>query len=353
MRALAYSHLFRAHGFSVEFVTRLPLDMMDWLERPHRFIGRFVRRPKVKARFLQRATEANYRDIVRKAKDAEIVYFSKVLAYPLIHAIRQATSARLVYDFGDAIWLYDDKPEELHSVLRAVDAVTTDNELTAEYVRRFNENCVVIPDAPQIEEFDRHRERLSTKPTDRFVLGWLGSPGTCYNLFVVWEALEELFRRHPHLHLRLVGTSNDLRFIPPFERVRYSICPQYDQSKMIEEVFGMHVGLFPLQDVEKCRVRGVLKATVYMSGEAAVVCSPVGQSAELIEEGHNGLLAGSSDEWVEKLDALIRNDELRRRLVHGGIETVRSRFRLEDSFLKLKDVLLGDRVPFATPVEVA
>jgi hypothetical protein len=91
--------------------------------------------------------------------------------------------------------------------------------------------------------------------------------------------------------VRLVGTGDDPALRPPFERVRYSAVPYYDQSTMIDEVLGMDIGLFPLQDVERSRVRGVLKAAIYMCGEAAVVASPVGQTPEVISNGVNGVLA--------------------------------------------------------------
>ena len=200
-------------------------------------------------------------------------------------------------------------------MLQKVDAVTTDNEVTASYVRSLNTPCIVIPDAPALDAFDQKRAELNKKPTDRIVLGWLGSPGTAYNLFVVWEALEELFKRHNNLHLRLVGTGNDSRFIPEFEKVKFSCVPFYNQASMVEEVFGMHIGIFPLQNVERCQMRGVFKATNYMSGEAAVVASPVGQCPDFIKDGVNGMLAATTEEWIENskliLDADLERDSLK------------------------------------------
>jgi glycosyltransferase involved in cell wall biosynthesis len=108
---------------------------------------------------------------------------------------------------------------------------------------------------------------------------------------------------------------------------------------MIEEVLGMDIGLFPLQDVEASIVRGVLKATVYMAGEAVVVCSRVGQSLDMIQDGVNGMLASSSEEWEKKIELLITNPILRERITKAGLETVREGFRVEKSFLKLCSIL--------------
>jgi len=111
---------------------------------------------------------------------------------------------------------------------------------------------------------------------------------------------------------------------------------------MITEIFGMHIGLCPRQNVERCRVRSVLKVTNYMCGEAAVVTSPVGQCADIIQDGVNGMIAGSTQQWIDKLEMLIKDEELRQRLAENGLETVRSQFRLDQSFAKLKKVLVPD-----------
>jgi glycosyltransferase involved in cell wall biosynthesis len=218
-----------------------------------------------------------------------------------------------------------------------VDAVTTDNELTATYIRRFNSNCTVIPDCPQVEWFDRRRNDITRAQQGTITLGWIGTPGTAYNLYVVWEALERLFDKHPDIHLRILGATPE--FLPPFEKVRYSFVPRYTQAQMIDEALKMDIGLFPLQDVEACRVRGVLKATVYMSAGVVPVCSPVGQCVDLIKDGENGMLAGTAKDWEGKLALLIGDPALRKRLADNGLRDVRSKFTVDRSFALLKNVL--------------
>jgi glycosyltransferase involved in cell wall biosynthesis len=56
------------------------------------------------------------------------------------------------------------------------------------------------------------------------------------------------------------------------------------------------------------------------------ICSPVGVNTEIIEDGENGLLAATDDEWVEKLSGLLRSAELRARLGRAGRETVEARY---------------------------
>ena len=336
IRGLAYEQLFAQNGFDAKFVSRRPARLFQPGKFPFRQLLDF---PPLRNRLMSRAITFNENRIRRLAREVDIVYLNKVSSYALLRDLLNDKHARIVYDFGDAIWLQEWPESELNEVLRRVDAITTDNEVTACYVRKVNPNCVVIPDTPALHAFDERRAELSRKPSDRVVLGWLGSPGTAYNLYVIWEALEELFKRHANLHLRLVGTGHDLRLIPEFEKVKFSCVPSYDQARMVEEVFGMHIGLFPLQDVERCQMRGVFKATNYMSGEAAVVASPVGQCAEFIKDGINGMLAATKEEWIDKLEQLILDEELRRRLAQNSLASVRVNFQVEQSFAKLKQVL--------------
>jgi hypothetical protein len=155
----------------------------------------------------------------------------------------------------------------------------------------------------------------------------------------VWEAIEAVFERHAGVHLRLVGTGDNAKLLPAFTRGRVSSLRTYDEATMIDEIFRMDIGVYPLQDVERSRMRGVLKATNYMCGEATVVASPVGQSAQLIRHGMNGLLARTTEEWITCLMSLIEDMTLRRRLAANALRTVRLNFTRDQSFALLSDAL--------------
>jgi glycosyltransferase involved in cell wall biosynthesis len=341
VRGLIYKDLFARDGDVIQFVSRLNVSFVRMMNAPPRWL-RFLLQYGVLARLVERLgrilTARNERTALLMAKDFDVVYMSKVTSADFIDRMRGASTARLVLDFGDAIWLPRYRIERIDRLIKSADAVTTDNPYTAEYVRRFNANCTVVPDSPQTEIFDGFRGSFpKTGSNERIVIGWIGTRSTAYNLYVVWEALERLFARRTNIELRLVGAA--LADLPPFERVRYTCVTAYDQSRMIEEVLKMDIGLFPLQDVEACRVRGVLKATVYMSGEAVAVCSPVGQCRDLIEDGINGMLAATPEEWETKIERLIADESLRRSIAARGLSTVRTAFTMENSYRLLRTAL--------------
>jgi glycosyltransferase involved in cell wall biosynthesis len=216
--------------------------------------------------------------------------------------------------------------------------VTCDNRHGAAFARQFNPRAFVVPDPPQVEMFDKCRTE-SQERRGELVIGWIGSPSTLCNLYRIWEPLEQLFAKYPGLHLRLVGTGHDRWLLPRFEKVRWSATPHYTRSEMVREVLGMDIGLYPLFDVEDSLARGILKATVYMSGGVAVVASAVGQSRELICDGVNGMLAVTPGDWFAKLEQLILDRGLRRAIADRGLATVRREYSLARCFESLADAL--------------
>lgn len=339
VRGRIYQDLWRARGYDVHYVSRLYPPLVRFLDAPPRWTWPLMAAGlrSVLARlsvFLGRARE---RGIVRRAREVDAVHLVKAVSFPLVSRLRQTTTARLVLDLVDALWLPKYRISHLAETLALVDAVTTDNELTAAYIRALRPACTVVPDPPQVEAFDLRRSEVARRTDGTLVIGWVGSAGTTHNLYVVWEALERLFVKHPHLHLRLLGA--DPRALPPFEAVRWSLKPRYTQAEMIDEVLQMDIGLFPLQDVEACRVRGVLKAAVYMAGGVCVVASPVGQTPELVEPERTGLLAETPAQWEAAIDRLIQHPDMQRRLADGGLTEVRARFTLDKAFEALRQVL--------------
>lgn len=342
IRGLVYQESFRAAGIEAVYRSRQCPSLAAWLASPSPWVAPLLSRLVVALLYRLSTFLAWLKEpfLIATAKGFDVVYLSKVTSHRLIRGLKEKTRARVVMDIGDALWLPAARTPHLDEVLRMADAVTTDNEGTASYIVKQNPRCTVIPDCPQVDQYDARRGAVP-RATGKVVIGWVGSPSTLYNLFVVWEALERLFAKHDHLHLRLVGTGREVRFLPPFERVRFSCVPRYDQAQLIDEVLAMDIGLFPLQAVQASEVRGVLKAAVYMSGEVPVIASPVGQVADVIREGENGLLARTSAEWEQHLESLIRDAGLRERLGKAGLQTVRKQFTVPQSFQKLSSVLLG------------
>ena len=58
------------------------------------------------------------------------------------------------------------------------------------------------------------------------------------------------------------------------------------------------------------------------------IASPVGVNREIAQDGVNGFLASTPDEWRLKLEALIHDPDLRRRIGAAGRRTIHERYSL-------------------------
>ena len=72
-----------------------------------------------------------------------------------------------------------------------------------------------------------------------------------------------------------------------------------------------------------------LKGLQYMALGIPTVMSPVGVNTKIMNDGDNGLLAGSPEEWLEKLSILVESGELRARLGRAARETVEREYSVE------------------------
>lgn len=193
--------------------------------------------------------------------------------------------------------------------------------------------------AGRFNRFDLHRDRIQREDAVCRI-GWIGGKYTADALYQVFEPLERLFTQQKNLELRLVGADPDR--IPRFEKVRYSVVPTYDQTKMAREALAMHIGIFPMFDVQESLYRGSLKSRIYMAGEAALLGQDLGDNQNTIQHEVNGLLASGNESWLESLTRLVTDQPFRRELAAAGLKTIRERFDRESTYQALRTILLND-----------
>lgn len=344
VRALIYSDLFKKRNIHVDYTARQSPWLNGLLGRKgilynrllNAGIGNFIGRLGL---VISRVRE--YLIIQRAKNNYDVIYIQKAGSYKLVIKLRRIHKGLLVFDLNDGLWLPANAnyaEGKIREILSLVDAVTCDNPYGLDFARSFNKKAFLVADPAQVELFDQFRDR-GLNINNPLVIGWIGGPSSLFNLFSIWEALEIVFSRHKNLILRLVGTGYDSLLLPRFEKVQFSCLPYYSQLDMVHEVLQMDIGLFPLFDVEDSLARGILKGAIYMSGEVAVIASPRGQVCAIIQDGVNGMLANSTEEWVTKLEQLITDSELRQRIAAAGLETVRRNFTIDKTFQELMKAL--------------
>ncbi len=339
VRAEQYARFFDdSAAWKATFIAR---RSPKWVERSNRtnrptapLIVPLVHRPV--AAYTRHWEQKREDEIVRLAAGVDLVYLVKIPHLPLYQRLRALNKPVVVADFNDGLWLpafQSSGWQHLDAILATVHGVICENGHVAEYARRHNSNVHVVPDSPQLDQFDRQRSNVHRDPK-RTVLGWIGSPENVGSLYRIWEPLEALMQRVPGLELRVLGA--DRGQLPRFESVRWSARPRFNQAVMIEEALAFDIGLFPMFHTGDGLARGNLKAMIYMSAGAAALCEDYGENRTLITDGVNGSLAGSMEQWLQKMEWLATDRAARTALAARGLQTIRERFAPEVVFEELQ-----------------
>jgi len=151
------------------------------------------------------------------------------------------------------------------------------------------------------------------------VIGWSGSFSTVPFMDSLKPVLQDLAKTE-RFRLRVIGAS-----VYEIPGVEVDALPWIPKSE-VEDLRPMDIGLMPIIDDEFSRGKCGLKALQYMALGIPPVVSPVGVNSEIVQDGVNGLLATTPDEWKAKLALLLRDRELRQRLGAAARRTVEGKY---------------------------
>ncbi len=245
----------------------------------------------------------------------------------------QSLKSRIIYDFDDAMFVsprqdrrFLRRIEDLESVKEIIETsavVIAGNDYLAEYARRYNRTVIVIPTSIDTERY-QPREYSETAPVTA-TIGWIGSHTTVKYLVSLAGVLEKLAEQYP-FELKVVGAP----FAVPLNGVPVRQ-HEWSLTKEIADFQNCDIGVYPLWDDAWSRGKCGFKAIQFMAVGVPVVASAVGVNTVIIEDGVNGFLASTEEEWVEKLALLVKDPDLRRRLGMAGRKTVEEQYSLHVS----------------------
>ena len=268
--------------------------------------------------------------LVRKVKDFDLVYILReaaLLGPPVFERLIHQRRVPIVFDFDDAVFVSYRSPSngylsylkfasKTKTICRIASHVMAGNPYLAEYARQVNDRVTVIPTTIDTEKYQVPPPKNSSGPP---VIGWTGSYSTVQHLDTLRGALKKLAERES-FRLRVIGT-------PSYE------CSPIDVEAMpwradteLKDLSEIDIGVMPLPVDRWSKGKCGLKALQFMALGVPTVCSPVGVNTDIIQDDQNGFIAGTEDEWVDKLGRLIRSRELRQRLGQAGRATVEQKY---------------------------
>lgn len=273
-------------------------------------------------RFADLARSSRY-DIVfvqREAIQLGTAFFERAMAQ---------LGAKLVFDFDDAIWLPNvseanaglawlKRPQKTDKIIASAALVFAGNDYLAAHARPLNPAVEVIPttvDTDLFRPIRLERDRRSV------CIGWTGSMTTIPHFELALPVLRRIRARYgERVYFKVIGDSGYRAEELGIEGVRW------DPATEVEDLAELDIGIMPLPDDEWSKGKCGLKGLSYMALGMPTVTSPVGVSTTIIDDGVNGFLAASEDDWVERLAQLVDSSELRAKLGAAARKTVVSRY---------------------------
>ena len=258
------------------------------------------------------------------------------------------TGVPVVFDFDDAIWLMDvsdgnrrlswlKDPGKTDRILGHVHHVIAGNEFLAEYARKHNKSVEVIPTVINTEKY---RSAVSTGNSRPIVIGWTGSRTTIGHLKASVGMLKDVQEKY--------GKAIQIRVISdrPLEEPGLEVVNvPWRSATEVEDLADLDIGIMPLPENDWSRGKCGFKGLQYMAMGKAVVLQNIGVNKVIVQHGVNGYLASSREEWVDRLEDLINDNDLRTRMGTAARRTIEEKWSViawRDRYLELFNKLIAE-----------
>jgi len=278
-----------------------------------------------------------------KVKDYDIIFIHQGLCYfgpPVLEYLIAKLNNNIIYDIDDAHFAkpifatgiaarFHDR-DRIAKLCKISKQVVVSVNYIKQYVQKYNPNVTVIPTSIDIQRYTLKNYKV--KYEDSVIIGWTGTASGLIYL----KDLEDVFQKLSQLYnikLKIISSKKI-----EFKEVNVINC-KWSLKNEITDLQSIDIGVMPLPNTDFAKGKGGFKIIQYMGVGVPVVCSPVGVNAEIVQDGINGFLANTKEEWIEKLSLLIENESLREIIGRRGRETIKDKYTIEVNAPKFIQVI--------------
>jgi len=268
------------------------------------------------------------------AKRYDLIFLQRT-TFPLgLERLLKMRNKNIIFDIDDSIYLPDKKEggltgwikrdmkkREVVSVLRISECAIVSNNYIKNFVQQYCDKTYRITGPIDILKNYVKDEKPGPK---EIIIGWIGTPSTTPYLKMLDGVLQQLSKKYK-IKVRLIGASLYSVDGVDIEAVTWS------EETEVPELHKFDIGIMAMPDNEWTRGKVGIKMLQYMANAIPAVVSYTPTTIEIIEDGINGFLAGSEEEWIKKISLLIENPELMERMGKAGRRTVEEKFAVEVS----------------------
>ncbi len=254
--------------------------------------------------------------------------------------IAKVLRKKYIFDFDDAIWLpnYSDSNARFNRlksywkvkwIIKWAAKVSAGNDFLRAYALNYNSNVSIIPTTIDLQNA---HNKITNYITSEITIGWTGTHTTMHYIKPLIPVLKELEKEHD---FTFTVISNQ----PPNFDLKSLRFIKWNKKTEIHDLAQLTIGVMPLEESPWAEGKCGFKGLQYMALGIPAILSPVGVNNAIIENGVNGFLCSSYEEWKNQLYKLIISAELRQKIGMQGRKTVEQHYSVESNWENYKNLL--------------
>lgn len=211
---------------------------------------------------------------------------------------------KYILDYDDNVWedhrgkrLLEGKYDHLVKNARGI---IVGNQYLEEYIKRHNSNVIKIP---TVINLDHYAADTSIKKFTRFSLVWIGSSVTYRYIEAFASTFQELAKSLDFDLIIIASKTLKDRVIPDVS-MKFHDWSSETETTLLKQ---SHVGIMPLVNDSFSQGKSGFKLIQYQAAGLPLVASPIGENNVIVEEGLNGFLPQTQDEWINVITELHSN----------------------------------------------
>ena len=198
-----------------------------------------------------------------------------------------------------------------------------------------NKSSIFISDAIDLKRYSPNNPYSNENIV---VIGWTGTFSSMMYLDLLRNTFLELNKR-TKFKLRVIGNFNYQLPGINLEVINWT------KANEIKDLQGIDIGIYPLTQDNWVLGKSGLKALQYMALGLPTVATDVGTNPSIISHMKNGWLVRTQDEWVEALETLINNQDLRAKIGTEAKRRIIENYSIEvtkDKYLSILNELASN-----------
>ncbi|MEQ8562821.1 MAG: glycosyltransferase [Cytophagales bacterium] len=167
--------------------------------------------------------------------------------------------------------------------------------------------------------------------SNQITIGWTGSHSTSSYVNPILPVLKKLHDKHPFRFLIISNQPPD--FSLPFLDYR-----KWNKENEIRDLNEIDIGIMPLSVDEWTKGKCGFKLIQYQALEIPAVATNLPPNDNIVLQNSSGFLCNSDEEWLQALEKLINNKDLRDNFGKTGRERIIKNYSIgaySDIFFKL------------------